>query len=202
MSNKSFMCGCGRIVKNENGTSLRCRSCSKKRDNLSEQTLKKMSIYANNRSFEHSNKLKMGFREVEFVEEGECWVCVSHKCTKDKIYPSIDVNGVKTLLHRKVFEDCRRKLIEGEVVMHVCDDRRCINPGHLKAGTQYDNIRDAVNKKRHIWGERVPTAKLCREDVVKIRESKKSQRIIAKEYGVSSSAIGLIRQRKNWALIE
>ncbi|WP_089946011.1 HNH endonuclease [Litoreibacter albidus] len=30
----------------------------------------------------------------------------------------------------------------GEVVRHRCNNRRCINPDHLVAGTQLENIED------------------------------------------------------------
>ena len=50
------------------------------------------------------------------------------------------------LVHRRVY-----KLIHGnlpEVVMHTCDNRKCINPKHLIGGTQKENINDAMNKGR------------------------------------------------------
>lgn len=34
------------------------------------------------------------------------------------------------------------------VVMHSCDNRKCINPEHLSVSTQQDNIRDCVHKVR------------------------------------------------------
>lgn len=37
---------------------------------------------------------------------------------------------------------------EGYVVMHLCDNPPCANPEHLKAGTQNENIQDAVRKGR------------------------------------------------------
>ncbi|WP_089946700.1 HNH endonuclease [Litoreibacter albidus] len=36
----------------------------------------------------------------------------------------------------------RRSPPAGEVVRHRCNNRRCINPDHLVAGTQLENIED------------------------------------------------------------
>lgn len=33
--------------------------------------------------------------------------------------------------------------------MHLCDNRACIEPSHLKLGTQKENIADMFNKGRN-----------------------------------------------------
>lgn len=35
------------------------------------------------------------------------------------------------------------------VVRHTCDNTLCVRPDHLILGTQYDNVRDMITRKRH-----------------------------------------------------
>jgi hypothetical protein len=64
----------------------------------------------------------------------------------------------------------------GLFVLHKCDVKACVRPDHLFLGTQEDNIRDCVNKGRHVsglppvpTGETCPSAKLKDREVVEIR---------------------------------
>lgn len=58
----------------------------------------------------------------------------------------------------------------GRMVLHSCDNRRCINPHHLRLGTHRDNMDDAVSRKRHARGERSTRSKLSEKDVVQMRQ--------------------------------
>jgi hypothetical protein len=39
--------------------------------------------------------------------------------------------------------------IDGKVICHRCDNPGCVNPAHLFAGSQSDNVNDAISKGRH-----------------------------------------------------
>lgn len=37
----------------------------------------------------------------------------------------------------------------GLYILHLCDNKPCVNPQHLQLGTQSENIRQAVERGRH-----------------------------------------------------
>jgi len=42
-----------------------------------------------------------------------------------------------------------RRMTPRMVALHLCNNRRCINPEHLKGGTQKQNVRQCVREGRH-----------------------------------------------------
>jgi len=50
--------------------------------------------------------------------------------------------------HHFTFEMAYGKLPEGMLVMHRCDNPWCVNPTHLRAGTDKENAEDCVAKGR------------------------------------------------------
>lgn len=68
--------------------------------------------------------------------------------------------------HRVVYQLCKSDIPFGLIVMHSCDNRKCVNPSHLSVGTYEDNLRDASakgrmasNRKGKKLGPLKPTAK-------------------------------------------
>lgn len=70
------------------------------------------------------------------------------------------------------------------LVCHTCDNRRCVNPAHLVAGTHSYNTRDAVSKGR--WTH---MRKLSPEQIQTIRSRKASARELAARFGVHESTV-------------
>jgi hypothetical protein len=91
-----------------------------------------------------------------------------------------------------------------EMALHSCDYRRCVNPAHLRWGTNTDNMRDMVSRGRAVdWagrreGAKNPNAKLTEDDVRNIRASALRTPEMAANYGVSEWAINAIKARRTW----
>jgi hypothetical protein len=107
--------------------------------------------------------------------------------------------GVKLLSHRISWQMFNKQIIAASTcVLHRCDNPACVNPDHLFTGTRGDNNRDSVSKNRQARGSKNGLSKLTERDVLKIRASQKSERKIAKEFGVTRGAIHPIRHRITW----
>lgn len=105
------------------------------------------------------------------------------------------------LVHRATWIDHNGPIPRGMIVMHACDRPPCINLSHLSLGTQTDNQRDAVQKGRHVRGERNGTAILTNAQVREIKQrlaAGESPNRIAPGYGMSKSAIWSIKTGRKW----
>lgn len=95
--------------------------------------------------------------------------------------------------------------IEGRVVMHRCDNPPCVNPAHLRLGSQLDNIRDRDRKGRTSRGRDRPNSKLFDVTVwyIKARYAMGGKTIsdLAREFGVSRSVVSRIVSGKSWSHI-
>lgn len=80
------------------------------------------------------------------------------------------------------------------IILHQCDNPKCVAWGHLSLGTYKDNTQDMVRKGRnkHITGERHPLAKIPDAQYPVIRglvSSGRSMRSVAAEYRVNKNVI-------------
>lgn len=95
----------------------------------------------------------------------------------------------------------------GTVVMHVCDNPGCVNPQHLRLGTQADNVADMISKGRKIAGEfqtrtgidHFRSAFKSQSDIDLICSMKGHTKALAEKYGVDVCTIKRIRQRNGCA---
>lgn len=136
-----------------------------------------------------------------------CWEWTGAAKSK-KGYGQIGLGGrgaKQELVHRFSYLINKGPIPDGLVVMHACDNPKCVNPEHLSLGTASDNIRDAVAKGRWksvpplVCGEKQHSSKLTTEDVKYIRDNLDvPSKTLAVKYGVNIASIQKVRGRKTW----
>lgn len=116
-------------------------------------------------------------------------------------YGTVKHKGKQYPAHRFAWEYKNGPIPEGLFVCHRCDNRKCINLEHLFLGTALDNMRDMIAKGRKVVGvgQKRTDAKLTNEQICAIRTDPRTQKDIAKSYGISQSNVSLIKQRKAWS---
>lgn len=137
--------------------------------------------------------------KCEAVTESGCWIWTG-AVTKTSCgdYGVLNINGRNRYAHRLSLQNIGGVDIENKVVRHKCDNPSCINPAHLVAGTQADNIQDRNDRGRTAKGERASKSKLTYMEVEEIRKSEDSHRALGRRYGVSHSTIGGIKRGEYW----
>lgn len=150
----------------------------------------------------------LSVRFERFFTRGDasvCWIWTGQRIGKG--YGAIRSAGqgsANLLAHRLAWELANKRSIpDGLVVMHSCDNRRCVNPAHLSVGTHKDNVQDMLSKGRQsrgpgFAGSSHPRAKLSDTQVVEILSSSSSAKDLAAAYGVTRSLIYGIRLRRHW----
>lgn len=88
------------------------------------------------------------------------------------------------------------------VARHLCHNRTCVAPGHLKLGTQQDNIHDAIERGTHARGvdrEDGFTKAEVRDIRRRYNETEITMAELAEEYDVSIPTISrVIRRLTYW----
>lgn len=92
--------------------------------------------------------------KVAVAGPDDCWLWMSTKNAHG--YGVINSNKRVQLAHRVSWCLEHALDIPGRMaVCHSCDTPACVNPKHLWLGTQRDNMRDAAEKKRTVFPQRI-----------------------------------------------
>lgn len=100
--------------------------------------------------------------------EGDCWIWVGSKF--DNGYGAFWLRKQNMGAHRAAWSLKNGLIPEGACILHSCHNRCCVNPDHLRAGSQQDNADDMVNANRQTRGESHSQSKLTKVEVMEIRE--------------------------------
>lgn len=140
-----------------------------------------------------------------------CWIWTGDRTERG--YGAISWKGKASRSHRISWLLTHGEIPDGLLVLHDCpdgDNPSCVNPSHLWLGTNADNVRDSVHKKRWFChqhpeqirkGEQVHSAKLADPDIPRIRQllaEGKTINEISALYRVGASTIQDINKGRTW----
>lgn len=111
------------------------------------------------------------------------------------------IDGQRHYAYRAAYETWVGPIPDGNVICHRCDNPICMNPDHLFAGTQLDNIDDMTVKGRSIHGIKHHRAVLSEADVARVVDLISSgipQSRIAAKFGVARTTISAISTGRSW----
>ena len=83
----------------------------------------------------------------KFVQRGECWEWTGRVMNSG--YGQVYLAGDMWTCHRLVYTREIAPIPLGMHIMHLCDNKLCANPHHLRAGSNLENRHDSVVKGRH-----------------------------------------------------
>lgn len=135
--------------------------------------------------------------KVAIADDG-CWNWTGGCCLRGygNYWDSGKTIGAHRFAAAAVFGDL------GEAfVMHLCDNRKCVNPDHLALGSHLDNMADMIRKGRHVYGERHHATKMTSEKVIKARIMA-AQGVpvaeVARRFGIAKCPMQQIISGRTW----
>jgi hypothetical protein len=78
-----------------------------------------------------------------------CWFWRGAKHSKKRAYGKFRLGGAVMNAHKASYIIFNGDVDEGLVVAHLCNCESCVNPAHLAAQTQSENMRYCVQSGRH-----------------------------------------------------
>lgn len=143
-----------------------------------------------------SKSVQFFWSRVDKDAKGECWYWTGAKTGRG--YGSYRREGFR-VAHRFSYTLHNGEIADGLCICHTCDQRACVNPAHLYAGTHRQNMRDMSKRNRH------GHARLTDGDVERMLEALRegeSLRTLATAFDVSTSCVAHIRAGRTWRHIK
>jgi len=134
------------------------------------------------------------WQKVDKKGEDECWEWTA---SLRRGYGRIEYNYKYLPAHKVSWEIHNGPISDNMLVLHRCDNRKCVNPNHLYLGTYSDNVCDREYRNPGTAGR---ISRLGATGIMSIRKmyktGKYTQENLARLFKVSQSHITNIVNRK------
>ena len=145
---------------------------------------------------------KVALMQIDIDKSGYCWEWTGRRNKSG--YGLTAIRGGSELAHRAYWQLVIGEVPAGMYLLHSCDNKRCVNPAHLRVGTHAENMAEAKerNRMRPMRGSANGMAKISYEIAEEIRRDETSSNVsLAKKYGVSDVVISNVRLGKSWVAL-
>jgi hypothetical protein len=140
---------------------------------------------------------------------GECleWQAGLHKSG----YGHIRYGRRMVMAHRFSYIIHKGPIEPGLFILHSCDNKKCVNPAHLRQGTAKENTADAIERGQFKVSHTIhppeinKNRRLNRPDVIVIRRRLKAGETVqsvADSYGVGHMTISDIKRGVTWKAVK
>lgn len=142
-------------------------------------------------------------RIMSFVNKDEDghWIWLGSRCGLNREYGQVRFRGRKPVAHRAVWILHKGEIPEGLDLLHQCGQTLCVNPAHLRVGTEKENMQEAVDgRKGKHWfagrcdmvGDSHPRCKVSDANVLKVIQAFSAgatRKELARKHGVTVGTI-------------
>lgn len=154
--------------------------------------------------FQDEDVVERFWSRVDIGDPEDCW-----EWTWGKTKAGYGTMGFKDgrlfYCHRIAYVLTYGEIPRGLLVIHTCDNPSCVNPAHLKAATNKENILDAQKKDRLAKGEKhgshVLSERQVRQILYLLNLETSIKRLMAR-YNVSRQTIQDIKYNHTWRHVQ
>lgn len=134
--------------------------------------------------------------------KGDCWEWTGYRSRGYGTVPRRQLLANKERrAHRYSYTLFVGPIPAGKLVRHLCNNRICVNPKHLAAGTMVENYQDAVEAGTAPFGERNGWSKYTTAFVLEVRQlfaSGMTQKEIGLKFNLHKTVVFDIVRRRRW----